>query len=305
MKFLGELISKQRYPVLFLLAGLIILFLANYSISGDLHKPQIKPSPSSTVMISIGVFVIILAGALALTDEDSLVRARGCKIRDLESGFETMFRDCRLSVQFGVLQELYQPADQLSVAVLPANEFFDERCFHDSHTAAGAFVAKFFPQQASGLRDLVLRELARKSTETAIDGRRSYGVGTCVYLPTPLGREMRLIFASVASDRAPHGLRTDLATIFKVVEEVKCVIANERLSIAYIPLLGAGKGGVPPEIAFSILINALLEARCKDGGHHLKAANIVVFRPEKGDPSISARKAKRALRQLVNLYMET
>jgi hypothetical protein len=147
--------------------------------------------------------------------------------------------------------------DPLSVVVLPANEFFDERCFEDVRTAAGAFVTRHFPNQGSELQQAVRRQLGDPVELVEKPGRTplpSFGIGTCVYLDRPLGSKLRLIFAAVASDRPPDGLRTDLSTIFKVVEKIRCILAEERVPSVYMPLLGAGKGGVPVEVAFHTLI---------------------------------------------------
>jgi hypothetical protein len=306
MAFLKDLIAKQRYPVILLLTGVVLMFFGYYSISGELFKPQVKPVPTNAIFVGLGIIAIVGSGALFVLDEDFIAYRHGCKIRSSEFGFETTFRESKLGVCFGELQDLYDPSDQSSVVVLPANEFFDERCFHDARTSAGAFVGKYFPQEANALKELVHRELtANHSRDAAIIGeKKSYGIGTCVFLSNPLGRSVRIIFAAVATDRVAHGLRTDLSTVFKVVEEVKCIIANERLSGAYIPLLGAGKGGVPAEIAFFTLVSAFLEARCKDGGHHLKTAQIVIFTRTDREPQVSNRRARRSLQQLVSLYQE-
>ena len=244
-----------------------------------------------------------------LVDEDFVAYRRGCKIRKTDSGFEARFRDSKLCVDFGLLQELYRPLDEVSAVVLPANEFFDERCFGDERTAAGAFIGKYFSKEAIvDLRDLVHQELEGYpsesiSTESGLT-RKSYGVGTCLYVGHPLGQSVRIIFAAIASDRTPHGLSVDLSTVFKTVEDVKCRLASQRLSTVFMPLLGAGKGGVPAEIAFLTLISALLEARCRDGGHNLKEMHVVVFQSEQREPDVSPRRARRALRQLVSLYQE-
>jgi hypothetical protein len=306
MAFLKDLISKQRYPVILLLAGICLMFLGCYSLSGELLKPQVKPVPTNAVFVGLGVLAIVGSGTLFVLDEDFIAYRRGCKIRSSEFGFETTFRDSELGVCFGVLQDLYDPSDQGSVVVLPANEFFDERCFQDGRTSAGAFISKYFPQEANALKELVDHELRLNHSRNIVmvGDKKSYGVGTCIYLPNPLGRAVRIILAAVASDRDPHGLRTELSTVFRVVEEVKCIIANQRLSRAYIPLLGAGKGGVPAEIAFLTLVSAFLEARCKDGGHHLKAAHLVIFKRPDREPEVSSRRAKRSVRQLVSLYQE-
>ncbi len=166
------------------------------------------------------------SATLFVLDEDFVAYRRGCKISNTKTGFEAKFRDSDLAVDFVLLQNLYQPSDRGSVAILPANEFFDERCFGDEHTAAGSFVAKYFPTQAKELRNLVHRELKENLHQSISFGpditKQSYGVGTCVYLGQPLAQAVRIIFAAVASDRLPYGLRTDLSIIFKAVEEIKC-----------------------------------------------------------------------------------
>jgi hypothetical protein len=308
MGFLKDLLLKQRYPAILLLAGVLLVFGGNYSVSGKVTEPQLRERPRIILNI-FGALLIVGSVGLFLIDEDFVAYRRGCKISSTKSGFEAKFRDSSLSVEFGLLQELYQPSNRASAVVLPANEFFDERCFSDDRTAAGAFIGKYFsPRGASDLRDLVHLQLSGHASQSVPSGagtsKQSYGVGTCVYLGQPLGQPVRMIFAAVASDRPPHGLKTDLSTIFKAVEEAKCKLASERLTVIFVPLLGAGKGGVPAEIAFMTLVSALLEARCRDGGHHLKEMHVVVFEDEGKAPQIPRRKVKGALRQLVSLYQQ-
>jgi|GEM_PF-2988344 len=309
MGFLKELLAKQRYPVLLLVVSFALILLGNYSISGDLTKPKLDRQKPQVLLNLLGFLSLCGSAILFSIDEDFLAYRRGCKIRNTDNGFETRFRDSILYVDFGLLQDLYQPADKDSVVVLPANEFFDERCFQDVRTAAGAFVSKYFsPDGSAALRELVHSELRNKHYEEVPVARnmhkKSYGVGTCVYVHEPLGQPGRIIFAAVATDREPYGLRTDLSTVFKAVEEVKCNLASQRSSKVFMPLLGGGKGGVPPEIAFLTLVSALLEARCREGGHNLKEVHIVVFQSGEQKPDLSRRHAKKCLRQLLLLYQE-
>jgi hypothetical protein len=192
-----------------------------------------------------------------------------------------------------------------SVVVLPANEFLDERCFQDARTAAGAFVARHFPNQSGELQQAVRGRLGDPLEFVERSGRPpapSFGIGTCVYLDRPLGSNLRIIFAAVASDRPPDGLQTDLSTIFKVIERVRCILAEERVSSVYMPLLGAGKGGVPAEVAFHTLIAALLETRCRGGGHHLNEVHVVVHAPEGRSPQIPIDRTRDHVSQLLTLY---
>ncbi len=309
MDFFKDILVKQRYPALLLLAGLAISFAGSYSISGKITEPQVQPQQPSFPLITVGLLFVFGSVLLFALDEDVVAYRRGCKISDTKHGFAARFRDSNLTVEFGLLQDLYNPSDVGSGIVLPANEFFDERCFSDERTVAGAIVRKYFSAQgARELKDLVHRELRDQGHDPiavpGVSAKYSYGVGTCVYVGRPLGEPVEMIFAAVASDRPPNGLGVDLSTIFKVIEEIRCHLAGQRLTTAFVPLLGAGKGGVPAEIAFTTLLSAILEARCRDGGHHLEDVHVVIFQPKGGDPQVPLRKAKRALRQMVSLYQE-
>lgn len=222
------------------------------------------------------------------------------------TGYRATFRGRHLFIDFGMLQDLPAAAQSGSVVVLPANEFFDQRCFRDVRTAAGAFVQRHFPGEDELLQQSVLQKLAGSPVDRVETPGRppldSFRVGTCVYLERPLARPFGLILAAVATDRPPDGLRTDLSTIYQVIERVRCIVAEERISDVYIPLLGAGKGGVAPEIALITLISALLEARCRTGGHHLGEVHIVVYAPAASAPQIDPDRARDHLRRLVTLY---
>jgi hypothetical protein len=228
------------------------------------------------------------------------------QIEQTPLGFKCVFRGTDIFVDFGILQKITVNL-RSSVVVLPANEFFDKRCFEDAGTSAGAFVHWHLPKQGSKLQRIVhdnLRgvpvELVERPGQISL---RSFGVGTCAFVDRPFHSELRLIFAAVASDRPPDGLQTDLSTIYRVVERIRCIVAAERgVSSLYMPLIGAGKGGVAPEIAFHALLGALLEARCRSGGHHLKEVHLVVYAPDGRQPQLAPDRAKYHVNELVTLY---
>ncbi|HEX5483746.1 MAG TPA: TIR domain-containing protein [Terriglobia bacterium] len=226
-------------------------------------------------------------------------------IERTRAGLKTAFRSTDIFVDFGVLQNMDVQGES-TVVVLPANEFFDERCFEDVRTAAGAFIQRHFPTRARDLQRLVRHKLSGAAKEPVERSGRpalqSYGVGTCVYLDHPLGASLRLIFAAVATDRPPDGLRTDLSTIFKVIERIRCIVAEERIATVYLPLLGAGKGGVAADVAFHTLVHALFEARCQGGGHHLRDVHIIVYASDDRPPQLDDSRAEFHLEQLLTLY---
>lgn len=308
--FLKELITKQKYPVVLLLAGLAFVFLGKYSISIEDGKATLHPQAANIGWSILGVSCILGSFALFLAHEEIPSSWLGPRLQTTASGFEAKFRDMRICADFGLLESIYDPRNENSVAVLPSNEFFDDRCFNDLRTAAGSFIRQYFnPQEANALKELAAQMLGSSRSERVQvrpgEFKESFGTGTCVYLDHPLGKPHRIIFAAVATDRQPLGPSANLGTIFTAVEEIKCILASERLPIAYFPLLGAGKGGVPSEVALMALIVALLDARCKEGGHHLKEVHIVIHQQPGKSPGLSEHRTKRVIREMIKLYRDS
>src|SRR5438270_10782332 len=110
MGFLKDLLLKQRYPALLLVAGVIFLFGSRYSVSGKVTEPQLHPEPPRIFLAVLGAILALGSAALFIVDEDFVAYRRGCKVTTTKTGIEARFRDSSLSVDFGQLQELYQPA---------------------------------------------------------------------------------------------------------------------------------------------------------------------------------------------------
>jgi hypothetical protein len=310
MSFIKDLLVKLRFSVALLLVGSTILLLSQYTLSGPLNKLEVHArSSTSLVYLLAGIGLTLLSLLVYLADQEEVTLWTKCRLSRTDNGFKAVFKDSGLFVDFGVLQNLYSPIEG-SVLVLPANEFFDDRCFNDVRTAAGAFIRSHFDvNQAVGLKHLVEQELKSRPSEP-VPGRgdtqtKSYGTGTCVYLDHPFGTAYRLILAAVATDRPATGIRAEMASIFNAMAGVHRIVAAERgISVIYIPLLGAGKGGVPPKLALRGLIIAALEARCAEGGHAMKEIHLVIHQPEGKDPLLSRRQSRKAVRELITLYQE-
>jgi hypothetical protein len=293
-----------------LLTGVLMILLAQYVLSGPWNKLEVQARNSTSIAyLLVGLTLVLLSVLLYVVEYEDFASWTRCKLAKTNTGFKTQYKDSEMYVDFGVLEEIYSPADG-SVVVLPANEFFDDRCLNDVHTAAGSFIRHFFdPSQTAILRSLIEKALEARNFENVVrrDKRsmRSFGTGTCVYLDRPSGTQHRIIFAAVATDREDTGLRTEIASVFQVMREIHRIIADERkISTIFIPLLGAGKGGVPAQLALRALMIAALEARCAQGGHAMKHVHVVVYKPKEGEPQVSVKRSRKAVRELVSLYRE-
>jgi len=81
MGFLKELLAKQRYPVILLVAGVILLFAANYSVSGELTKPKLTPTKPQLLLSILGILSVLGSTALFLIDEDFVAYRRAVRFR--------------------------------------------------------------------------------------------------------------------------------------------------------------------------------------------------------------------------------
>ncbi len=302
---LKSLLAQHGFHAALLVAGVLFFIVGYHSVSGDLSKPQLTPVEPRYVLIIPGFLLICGAFLLALVDKGVGPLRGGNKIRETATGFAVGIRDLQLRIDFGVLQDLYQPSNRDAAVVLPANEFFDDKCFSDGHTAAGAFVRKHYLDPDVGrLHGYVHNEL-RSHKSVQIEGKLSYGVGTCVYVGEAAGWPVRSIFAAIATNRQPQGLQAEPGTLFKAVSEIRCILAQQRLTEVFLPLLGAGKGGLPPSVALMSLLTALLDARSREGGHHLGTVHVVIYQAADGAPQVPHRVAKNVLGQVVSLFHES
>lgn len=229
---------------------------------------------------------------------DAIRRVDTGRFQRTTNGYCANFGEMTIKVNFGRIEELDHSGEDCLVA-LPANEFFDDDCIHDSRSALGAFMQYHFKSDIPNIQKLV-RDALNSATSEQISKRpgekaASYGVGKCVYLNRPLSLNLRIAMVSVTTQRADVGLRSDPAYLFEAVESLQRVMANNRLTRLNVPILGSGHGGLNGAVSLVSMLIAFGELNRKYG-HKLKEVNIVVYK--KGDdyaPSIPKKGIEHAL----------
>ena len=186
-----------------------------------------------------------------------------------------------------------------SLFALPANEFFDDECIHDSNSALGAFVQHHFADRVPDIQSLVQEVLADQPhtlvMKTPGQSVASFGIGKCVFLDRPFSSRYRLAMVSVTTQRADVGLRAEPEYIFKSARSLCRLMANNRINRLVVPVLGSGHGGLGGELALVCMLLAFAALR-RDSTHRPEEVKIVVFRHDKsGRPSVPEAKIKEAL----------
>lgn len=192
----------------------------------------------------------------------------------------------KVQVSLGRIQDFDCTSNDCLVA-LPANEYFDDECIHDSRSALGAFMQHHFNNSISDIQALVKDALEnepcemvnKKPTETGA----SYGVGKSLFLNNPLSSNLRIAMVAVTTQRADEGLRADANYIFEAAKSLQKLMANNRLATLYLPIIGSGHGGLKQEISLICMLIAFGELH-KRLGHNLREVNIIVYRHNRESP---------------------
>ena len=240
----------------------------------------------------------LLAHALASIPQ----KTAGARRRDLHEGsdgFALKLGRAELKVRFGRIENS-DATEAGSVVALPANEYFDDACIDDPHSALGAYIQHAFPGDSARIQRLVFERLRSMKSDRVerehgafVD---SYGVGRYVFLDGPLGSRRRVLLVSVTTKRAGVGLHAEPHFLFAAMRAIAEGMSEHRLTDVHLPLMGSGHGGLPNEIALLYTVMAIREALEEPAGKHLRAIDLVVFRksPE-SEPSLPRETVKRIL----------
>lgn len=289
MKLFFKGLEKVPFQVLGLFLGFLLIIAGYFNIK-ELKSFNIIPySEPIYFLIGIGAVVII---ASFFKDGFTLSSSsiNKAKILSIENGFSTKFKNSSINVLFGRLEVVSDKIDH-SLVILPANEFFDDKCIDDKRSALGAYIQEKFKNQSLQINSLISEQLkVMESTvveKTEGVHQQSYGTGTGVLLNKPLGTDKAILLVAVTTQRAAVGLRGEISFLFQSMKTVQQVAADNRHDSVCLPLMGAGHGGVDSKASLLATLLAVLEIISIDGGHHIKNFNIVVFQPdEKSMPII-------------------
>jgi hypothetical protein len=299
-------LEKLRYPMLALFLGAVLAVLAYFQVSTvkGLTLTPLDRTRLPLLVIGVSVIVASLVGAAASVQLDNPFRFGSASVHKAGEGFVAEVGQSTLAVMFGRVEDIANPVPT-SLTVLPANEFFDDECITDTRSALGAFMAAKFAGQTREVEAAITEALGGKPT-TRVEreaGRMvpSYGIGTCVFLDR-VKSAYRILLVAVTTHRAGMGLRAEVTTLFRAVEQAYCIAVDRRIDEVTVPLLGSGHGCLGKEVALFALLLAWVERLCQPNGPRI-TVRIVVFRASPGvKPQIARGTVRRLLRDAVGMF---
>ena len=309
-------LENQKYPVILGALGFLLTIVSYFEVE-DITKLQISRSTSPIYpLYLLGIILIIISVILYISEQVDSFQVLGKvssgwlklgRVRRIDSSLNAVVDQSVINIIFGRIEVVATDDIDAALVVLPANEFFDDECIHDKHSALGAFIQAEYPNQTGEIQFLINKELEKypsQNIEKEADVfQLSYGIGTGVYLDQPLSSKNRILFLSVTTKRAGQGLRAEMSYIFEAVNEVQRVVADKRLKSVYIPLIGSGHGGLMKEIALFGMLLAVCGVLTRPSGQHIKEFNIIVFKKnQESQPSIPLNSAERLLKITTGMF---
>ncbi|HXP89150.1 MAG TPA: hypothetical protein VN841_30800 [Bryobacteraceae bacterium] len=188
---------KQRYWVIALVAGVVLVALPFVTVDKDNHFATHPPTSLLPAWAGIGL-LLLSAGGFGFTvwSKHELNRntAAGLdltRVNEHNGAMSTTVGGCEVRVVEGRVED-YATEGETAV-VLPCNEYFDDRCAGDTKSALGAYVNRVFDGQVGSFISLVKDECKNKlgpgtmQQKTGEESAESFGAGRCPLLRRPLG----------------------------------------------------------------------------------------------------------------------
>lgn len=310
MSGLWGLIRDKTWLFLIVL-GTVFILLSFYSVSGPVQSLSITHlgEPSLYLFVT-GAALGVLSGVYSIAQ---IVANRPSKKSFLQSSYDSVevlngricakFRTSKIFVHFGCLQNVVQ-TNAKSAVVLSINDLFEDGCFDDKTITLGSYLAHHFDHaQISELKAkkaqlLALPQADRPQTEAGASAAK-FEIGRCIQLEK-LGH--RMLVVAVSNRKPDQGVKTEISYIYQAMQSVLKEIANRDINTLYIPLLGAGKGGVPSRVALMSLLNAICERISQSDGHHFAEVNIVIFQRDGSSPQIDVHETKEIASVVLKLW---
>jgi len=268
----------SKLTKILVISGTIICFLSFFEVEysdSSLRKIDFDGTPKGFVF-AFGA-MLFFAGMYVHLRESPRSRVSRL-IKKINNGFEIPVGDSALRIVFDRIENIDSDDPQTAV-VLPVNDSFDKECFEDTQSSAGAFMQRHYAKGVSNscIEKLVNAQLSNSQYKSQEEGGvRTFPIGTTIYLDSPMGTSRRIILTSVTTRRKGEGIRSDPSYVAKCVLEILKLSADKKVTKLYMPVLGAGHGGLDFKVALSILLLEFIYNLKYKKFHHIKELAIVI-----------------------------
>jgi uncharacterized membrane protein YwzB len=292
---LKELV-KRRIEVIFIVGGLIFIFLSHFKYQDSnfdlLDKTNISTLIIGIVLILLGILWVVIPYIVNNYFFDGFHKIKKLKDGSLLTKIERVKgKYHKLHIHFGSITD-FNRYDKNTLVVLPANDKFDDDCIEDLKSALGFFINKLFPNKVDIIKEHIKKELNKRE-------KKVFEIGQCVYLDLSendfTDYNFKIAFVAVTHLLENDVIKAYSQNISMAMRGVRVLMDKKRLSKLYLPLIGSGHGGLSAEVSLLNIMLSVLEIIVKDHGQRLDDVNIIVFQKEGSEPIVTRKRARKII----------
>ncbi|MBF0540153.1 MAG: hypothetical protein HQK91_01725 [Nitrospirae bacterium] len=301
--------SMMLFCVVFLIAGILFLFFGIFEVK-DIHNIDLETKKMDVALIPacIGLMFVTLMVVFMIMILKGAGKTKNPEVYSVEHSFRIKIMHATIEVCFGTLQNLYQWGDN-SCVVFPVNEHFNSNCFKDINSALGSFCKQSLSfDQFNDISEALKKWHSEKSVnwKETTTGIKKAPKGTPFF--HNIQGIAKMVLLAVTSVTIKNDIQCKASNICNSVEglykldEIKGT-NKTPLNTVVIPLLGTGKGGIPPLVSLNCMLIAFVERiKKKPSGNNIKLIRIIVFQRDKDTESIISHEQVRELLSLAQKY---
>ena len=302
----GRELVEDKFVVLkrFMLLPQVVPPFSGATYFGDSLKVPLSDhfsiaKPADAKAFQHRVLCDFIEGILLQTDNVS-------NVWECAGGFRASVGASEISIVAGRIEDY--PAGSKTAVALPCNEYFDDHCTADTRSALGVYIDRHCAEAAPTFTELVRQQCSTRfgsgtlQQKTKDENVRSYGPGRTILVADPSKNAAAIALVSTTTQRAGQGLAARMSYVFDGVQELFELLADARINELVMPVLGAGHGGLDPQLALAGLSLALAEAaRYGSDRQRRKKITIIVFqRTKHGAPDVAAVDVRKTLELVAN-----
>lgn len=198
-----------------------------------------------------------------------------------------------INIAYGKIND-FQKYDERTLVILPANDKFDDKCIEDPDSVLGSFVRSLFPNGNEDFKNDVRKELEKRKNT------KSFNIGECILLNVKSSVSEFKIGIVAVTHKEKNNIFAYSENVMLAFKGIHEKMKEEQITKVYMPLLGSGHGGLSPELSLLCLLMSAIEQIRRPTGNMLRDVNIVIYKKDNGDRTVSIRRMKRIVKFAIN-----
>ncbi|MBW2119266.1 MAG: hypothetical protein JRH09_15270 [Deltaproteobacteria bacterium] len=269
------IISALKAPVGNVLIVAAVLFLSFAFIGGETWKEMGLLENPNPYRLSIAACLLIIGVLMYILSPAHQIIHRKVNAK---RGLTISVGSISVNLKIGNIQEI-QDTSQTSAIVLPANTSFIDDCIRDKGSALGAFFLERFAKEIDEVPGHIRKKLEERDLKADDEGL--YPFGTTIIMSNPFDKPCPILLTASTVRKLVEGIRAKPTAICECIRNIFETTSDKKINKLYMPILGAGHGGIKKYQALIFLIVSI--AHYERFYHHIKQVEVVIREQDLGE----------------------